>query len=114
MLARDKLAGALNVRTREPREFAADEVELLSAIAGQVGQAIENAKLYERSQRRVAELEALAEIAAPCRPRSTSTRRCRRSASARSGRSRPTSCALVLAVDERLQVGHRTGPRGRR
>ena len=62
MLARDTLAGALNVRTRAPREFADDEIALLSAIAGQVGQAIENAKLYERSQRRVAELEALAVI----------------------------------------------------
>ena len=51
VLARDHLAGALNVRTRRPREFSDDEVALLSAIAGQVGQAIENAKLYERSQR---------------------------------------------------------------
>jgi two-component system, sensor histidine kinase PdtaS len=62
VLARDHLAGALNVRTRRPREFSGDEVALLSAIAGQVGQAIENAKLYERSQRRVAELEAVARI----------------------------------------------------
>jgi two-component system, sensor histidine kinase PdtaS len=62
VLARDHLAGALNVRTRRPREFSEDEVALLAAIAGQVGQAIENAKLYERSQRRVAELEALAQI----------------------------------------------------
>ena len=62
VLARDHLAGALNVRTRRPREFSDDEVALLAAIAGQVGQAIENAKLYERSQRRVAELEALAQI----------------------------------------------------
>src|SRR4051794_28492401 len=62
VLARDRLAGALNVRTRRPRTFSDEEVALLSAIAGQVGQAIENAKLYERSQRRVAELEALAEI----------------------------------------------------
>ncbi len=62
VLARDKLAGALNVRTREPRVFGPDEIALLSAIAGQVGQAIENAKLYERSQQRVVELEALADI----------------------------------------------------
>ena len=62
VLARDKLAGALNARTREPRVFGADEIASLSAIAGQVGQAIENAKLYERSQQRVVELEALADI----------------------------------------------------
>ena len=59
-MARDRLEGALNVRTRRPRVFAEDEIELLSAIAGQVGQAIENATLYERSQRRVSELETLA------------------------------------------------------
>src|SRR6478735_6681850 len=60
VLARDRLEGALNVRTRMPRAFADDEVELLCAIAGQVGQAIENAKLYDRLQRRVSELESLA------------------------------------------------------
>jgi GAF domain-containing protein len=54
--------GALNVRTEAPREFGPDEVDLLMAIAGQVAQAIENAKLYEHAQRRVAELEALASI----------------------------------------------------
>jgi two-component sensor histidine kinase/putative methionine-R-sulfoxide reductase with GAF domain len=58
----DELEGALNVRTREPRTFTAAEIELLVAIASQVAQTIEHAKLYERAQRRVAELEALARI----------------------------------------------------
>ncbi|MGH3038860.1 MAG: GAF domain-containing protein [Gaiellaceae bacterium] len=62
ILARDRLEGALNVRTEEPREFSSDEIDLLMAIAGQVAQAIENAKLYDHAQRRVAELEALAAI----------------------------------------------------
>ncbi|HSI98534.1 MAG TPA: GAF domain-containing protein [Gaiellaceae bacterium] len=62
ILSRDKLEGALNVRTREPREFTDDEIELLVAIASQVAQTIEHAKLYEAAQRRVAELEALARI----------------------------------------------------
>ena len=56
------LEGALNVRTREPRAFTGAEIELLVAIASQVAQTIEHAKLYERAQRRVAELEALARI----------------------------------------------------
>jgi two-component sensor histidine kinase/putative methionine-R-sulfoxide reductase with GAF domain len=59
---RDRLAGAMNVRTVEPREYQPDEIELLETIARQVAQAIENARLYERSQRRVAELEALGSI----------------------------------------------------
>ena len=59
---RERLAGAMNVRTVEPREYHPDEIELLETIARQVAQAIENARLYERSQRRVAELEALGSI----------------------------------------------------
>jgi two-component system, sensor histidine kinase PdtaS len=63
ILARgETLAGALNVRTREPREYRADEVELLQSIADQVAQSIVHAQLYAQAQRRVAELEALARI----------------------------------------------------
>ena len=62
ILAREKLAGALNVRTRKPREFSAAEIDLLLAIAAQVAQTIEHAKLYREAQRRVGELEALARI----------------------------------------------------
>jgi two-component sensor histidine kinase/putative methionine-R-sulfoxide reductase with GAF domain len=62
ILAREKLAGALNVRTVAPREFTREEIDLLLAIAAQVAQTIEHAKLYSEAQRRVAELEALARI----------------------------------------------------
>jgi two-component sensor histidine kinase len=62
ILARDKLAGALNVRTLAPREFTPDEIELLVAIADQVAQTIQHAQLYAQAQSRVAELEALAKI----------------------------------------------------
>src|SRR6185436_15740990 len=62
ILARDKPEGALNVRTREPRVYADDEIELLLAIAAQVAQSIEHAKLYTQAQARVGELEALAKI----------------------------------------------------
>jgi two-component system, sensor histidine kinase PdtaS len=62
ILARDRLEGALNVRTREPREFTTSEIELLVAIAAQVAFSIEHARLYDEAQRRVEELEALARI----------------------------------------------------
>ena len=62
ILMRERLEGALNIRTREPRAFTADEIELLLAIAAQVAQSIEHAKLYDAAQRRVHELEALAKI----------------------------------------------------
>ena len=58
----EELEGALNVRTRQPRVFTDAEIELLVAIAAQVAQTIEHAKLYDAAQRRVAELEALARI----------------------------------------------------
>jgi two-component sensor histidine kinase/putative methionine-R-sulfoxide reductase with GAF domain len=62
ILAREQLAGALNVRTLEPREFTQEEIELLVAIADQVAQTIQHAQLYAQAQSRVAELEALAKI----------------------------------------------------
>jgi two-component system, sensor histidine kinase PdtaS len=62
ILMREKLEGALNVRTRQTREFTRAEIELLLGIAGQVAQSIEHARLYDAAQRRVAELEALARI----------------------------------------------------
>jgi two-component sensor histidine kinase len=58
----EKLEGALNVRTREPRAFSEAEIGLLVAIASQVAQSIEHARLYEAAQQRVRELEALARI----------------------------------------------------
>jgi two-component sensor histidine kinase/putative methionine-R-sulfoxide reductase with GAF domain len=62
ILAREKLAGALNVRTKRPRDFSPAEIDLLLAIAAQVAQTIEHAKLYAEAQGRVGELEALARI----------------------------------------------------
>jgi two-component sensor histidine kinase/putative methionine-R-sulfoxide reductase with GAF domain len=62
ILMRETLEGALNVRTRRPRTFDAAEIDLLLAIAAQVAQSIDHARLYEQAQRRVRELEALARI----------------------------------------------------
>jgi two-component sensor histidine kinase len=62
IMARTRLAGALNVRTLAPREFTQDEIDLLVAIAAQVAQTIVHAQLYADAQRRVAELEALSRI----------------------------------------------------
>ena len=62
ILARQKLEGALNVRTRAPREHSQAEIDLLVAIASQVAQSIQHARLYADAQRRVHELEALARI----------------------------------------------------
>jgi two-component sensor histidine kinase/putative methionine-R-sulfoxide reductase with GAF domain len=109
VLARDHLAGALNVRTRLPREFTASEVALLSTIAGQVGQAIENAKLYERSQRRVAELEALAEISRSMTSSLYLDDVLRDIAASTCRALRAQECALVLDGDDGPAVAYRSG-----
>ncbi len=63
ILARgEHLAGALNVRTRQARNYDRGEIALLAAIADQVAQTLEHAQLYAQAQRRVVELEALARI----------------------------------------------------
>src|SRR6266540_2848989 len=48
ILARDKLAGALNVRTIEPREFSAGEMDLLVAIAHHAAVALEHGRAVMR------------------------------------------------------------------
>jgi len=58
----ERLAGAMNIRTREPHAYGDAEIALLEAIADQVAQSIVHAQLYDQAQRRVAELEALARI----------------------------------------------------
>jgi GAF domain-containing protein len=55
--------GAITMHTEAPREFTEQEVELLTSTASLVGGAIENARLYEETRRRVGELEHLTELA---------------------------------------------------
>ncbi len=50
LLAKESNVGVLGVATRDERQFTHDEVDLLSAIGGQVGIAVENARLYRRSR----------------------------------------------------------------
>ena len=55
--------GAITAHTEAPREFSDDEVDFLVSSASLVGSAIENARLYEETRLRVAELEQLTELA---------------------------------------------------
>jgi GAF domain-containing protein len=57
-----RVIGAMNVQTRAHHEFSADEVELLGLIADLAAGSLEKALLYERMQRQIAELSALAEV----------------------------------------------------
>ena len=55
--------GVISLHTEAPREFTEAEVEVLSSSASLVAGAIENARLYEETRRRVGELEHLTELA---------------------------------------------------
>ncbi len=52
--------GALNVQTIEPRDFSADEVEMLSLIGDLAAGALVKARLYDRQKQQIEEMEALA------------------------------------------------------
>jgi GAF domain-containing protein len=55
--------GVITAHTEAPREFSDDEVDFLVTSASLVASAIENARLYEETRLRVAELEQLTELA---------------------------------------------------
>jgi two-component sensor histidine kinase len=57
-----RIIGAMNVQTAEARDFAADEVELLSLIANLAAGALEKAALYDRMQQQIQELSTLAKV----------------------------------------------------
>jgi GAF domain-containing protein len=54
--------GAILLHTEAPREFTEADADVLVSSASLVAGAIENARLYEESRRRVAELEQLTEL----------------------------------------------------
>jgi GAF domain-containing protein len=55
--------GVISLHTEAPREFTEPEVDFLVSSASLVAGAIENARLYEETRRRVGELEHLTELA---------------------------------------------------
>ena len=55
--------GAITAHTEAPREFTDAEVDFIVTSAALVASAIENARLYEETRLRVAELEQLTELA---------------------------------------------------
>jgi sugar diacid utilization regulator len=55
--------GAITAHTEAPREFTDDEVDFIVTSASLVGSAIENARQYEETRARVADLEQLTELA---------------------------------------------------
>ena len=61
--ARGHVMGVLSVMSYEPREFSSEETTIISAIAEQIGIAIDDARLFDDTRRRLAELTVLDEVA---------------------------------------------------
>jgi two-component sensor histidine kinase len=106
---RERLAGAMNVRTVGRRDWADDEIELIETIASQVAQAIENARLYDRSRRRVAELEALASISEAVSQSLYQEETLAKIVTTAAEAARAACCALVIASPEGTRVTNRAG-----
>ena len=49
MFTRDTVIGTINIYTREPHQFAEDEVDFVKVVAGQAAIAIENARLMSET-----------------------------------------------------------------
>jgi signal transduction histidine kinase len=61
--ARDRVLGVLGVTGHEPREFGPDETTIISAIADQIGIALDHARSHEETRRHLEELTVLDEVA---------------------------------------------------
>jgi GAF domain-containing protein len=54
-----KVAGALDIQSTESNAFTDEDVEVLTALADQVALAIQNARLFDQTQKTIAEAEAI-------------------------------------------------------
>jgi|GEM_PF-1862184 len=62
LLSRGVVIGALDVQSKEPNAFTSEDVETLQIMANQITTAIENAQLFEQTQRRLNEQAMLYRI----------------------------------------------------
>lgn len=60
--AKDRVIGVVNVQHRKPHSHGPAEIKLLSIIGQQVGNAIENARLYEETRKRAQQIESLLRV----------------------------------------------------
>ncbi len=58
----ERVLGVLSVMAHEVRDFTPDEVALLTGLAEQAGIAVENARLFQEREQRIAELTVLNEV----------------------------------------------------
>ncbi len=59
LIVGDTLLGALDVQSTEPKAFDTDDIAVLQSMANQIAIAINNARLYQETQARLAEISLL-------------------------------------------------------
>ncbi|MEK7328666.1 MAG: GAF domain-containing protein, partial [Chloroflexota bacterium] len=59
LLVGDTLLGALDVQSTEPKAFDTDDIAVLQSMANQIAIAINNARLFQETQARLAEISLL-------------------------------------------------------
>jgi len=62
LLAGERALGVMAIQSRRPSAFSEEDLRLLSIIANYAAAALENARLFEQTQRRAAQLQLLAEV----------------------------------------------------
>ncbi len=58
LMAKGRVVGAMNLGNRSRRTFSKEDLEVLASIGGQIGVAIENARLYQEAKTSYEKLEA--------------------------------------------------------
>ncbi|MCX9024913.1 MAG: GAF domain-containing protein [Candidatus Methanoperedens sp.] len=58
LMAKGRVVGALNLGNRSMRKFSNEDLEVLASIGGQIGVAIENARLYQEAKSSYEKLQA--------------------------------------------------------
>ncbi len=66
-----QVRGVMNVAFAQPRAFDADELRVLELLADQAAVALENARLFDETRHRLAELEAVAKLSTALRQAQT-------------------------------------------
>jgi len=59
LISRGKVIGALTVQSAEPFAFTEEDISILQTMAGQLANAIENARLYKQTEEALKELETI-------------------------------------------------------
>ena len=62
LVLNDRPIGALNVQTAAPRDYSAEEIDLLALVGDLAAGALVKARLYDRQRRQLDELRTLAEV----------------------------------------------------